>query len=85
MTDLFDDDFEWPAAKAPTPKRRTWRTVLQTVVAALLAVPTAMGALDKAGVSVPAKTAGLIVGISAALVIIASAAQNAWDERKGLG
>lgn len=70
MTDLFDDDFEWPAAKAPTPKRRTWRTVLQTVVAVLLAVPAAMAALDAAGVSVSAKATSLIVGIPAALVIL---------------
>lgn len=77
---------ENPSAPVPpSPKRRTWRTVVQTVLAVLVAVPSAVAALTQAGVELSVRATALVVGIAAALVILISAAQNAWDQRKGLG
>ena len=70
---------------SPTPKRRMWRTVLQTIVAVCLAVPSAVAALRDAGVDLSVKTTGIIVGGTGAFVVLVSAGQNAWDQHKGLG
>lgn len=69
----------------PGPRKRTVRTVVQVVLAVLLAVPTAYGALTAAGVEVPPRTAALLIGIPAALVILVSAGQNAYDQHRGVG
>jgi hypothetical protein len=70
---------------APTPKKRTARTLLQVVIAVALAIPTALGALEAANVSVPAEASALLIGVPAALVVLVSAAQNAWDTQQGNG
>lgn len=69
----------------PGPKRRTWRTAVQVLVAVLVAVPGALAVLTDSGVDVPAGTTALIVGGTGALVFLVSAAQNAYDQHKGVG
>lgn len=70
---------------APSPRRRVIRTVKQVLVA----VPTAWAAitvpLAAAGADVPPVLTAAIAGVCGALVILVSAAQNAWDEREGNG
>ena len=61
-----------------TPRRRTFRTAVQVTVAVFAAVPAAVGVLG-----LPASTSAAVVGIAGALVILVSAAQNAFDESVG--
>ena len=61
-----------------SPRRRVIRTAIQTALAVLVAVPAAVAALG-----LPASTASAAVGIAGALVILVSAAQNAFDESVG--
>jgi small-conductance mechanosensitive channel len=69
----------------PGPRRRTWRTVLQVLVAVLVAVPGALAVLTESGVDLPAGTTALIVGGTGALVVLVSAGQNAIDQHRGVG
>ncbi len=69
----------------PGPKRRTWRTTLQVLVAVLIAVPGALAVLTEAGVEIPAGTTALVVGGTGALVVLISAGQNAIDQHRGVG
>lgn len=69
----------------PGPRRRTWRTALQVLVAVLVAVPGALAVLTEAGVDLPAGTTALIVGGTGALVVLVSAGQNAIDQHRGVG
>ncbi|MEZ5350966.1 MAG: hypothetical protein R2714_17475 [Microthrixaceae bacterium] len=48
-------------------------------------MPSAVAALHDAGVDLSVKTTGIIVGGTGAFVVLVSAGQNAWDQRKGLG
>ena len=73
------------APAGPGPKRRTWRTAVQVIVAVLLAVPGALAVLTQAGVDIPGRAAALLVGGTGALVFLVSAAQNAVDQHKGVG
>lgn len=56
------------------PKQRVWRTVYQTVIAVGVAVPTAAALLP-----INAAQSAWAVGISGAIVVLVSAAQNAWN------
>ncbi len=71
--------------QAPGPRQRVWRSVLQVVVGTAVAVPAAIGALQAAGVNVDPAWVAWGGGASAAFVILASAAQNAWEEARGRG
>lgn len=70
---------------APNPRRRTFRTVWQVGVGLVAAFPAAWGALEAAGVDMSAEATALAVGIPGAAIVLASAAQNAWDESRGNG
>ena len=61
----------------PSPRRRILRTAIQV----LIAVPAAFAAIEVAGVDVPASGAAWAIGISGALVVLISAAQNGWEDR----
>lgn len=65
----------------PDARRRVIRTTVQVVVAVLVAIPAAWGALAAAGVDIPAAVTAWVIGIPAALTILISAAQNAYDAR----
>lgn len=69
----------------PSPTRRTWRTLAQVAVAVLLAIPSALASVSAAGVHVSAKASAILIGLPAALVVVVSAAQNAWDHAQGNG
>lgn len=69
----------------PGPRARIVRTALQVLVAVLVAVPSALAVLTQSGVEVPARTAGLLVGGTGALVVLISAGQNAYDQHRGVG
>ena len=65
-----------------TPKANVLRTVLQAIVAVLVALPIAL-----AKVPIPDKYAGsvaLVLGIAAGLVVVISALQNAVEVRVGV-
>ncbi len=55
---------------------RTIRTVAQVGVAVLTAVPSAVALLD-----LPAATASTVAGVSGAVVVLVTAAQNALEDR----
>jgi hypothetical protein len=82
-----EPDFGDPIAvpSGPGPKGRTVRTAVQVLLAVLLAVPAALGALTAAGVEVPAGSAAVAVGVTGALVVLISAGQNAYDQHRGVG
>lgn len=65
----------------PGPGTRTLRTILQTVVAVLVAVPAAISLVpipDRYDAQV-----GFVVGISAGLVVLVTAGWNAVESRRG--
>lgn len=66
----------------PDARRRVIRTAIQVVVAVLVSIPAAWGALAAAGVDIPASVTAWVIGIPAALTILISAAQNAYDARR---
>lgn len=63
-----------------TPKRRVIRTAIQTLLAVLVAVPAAVALLP-----LDASDASTVVGITGALVVLISAAQNALDAHNAEG
>jgi len=65
---------------APSPHQRILRTALQVILGALVAVPTAVGALH-----LSAHTATAVIGISGAIVVMVSAMVNAYDHSVGNG
>lgn len=74
-----------PPYNPPTPKARFGRTTIQVAIAVLLAIPAAAAALSTAGVDVSPRVLAYALGIPAALVILISAGQNAYDSAKGKG
>ncbi len=68
---------------APGPKKRTIRTVIQSVIGTAVAVPAAIGALQASGADVDPALVAWGGGIAGAFVILASAAMNAWDSAHG--
>lgn len=74
-----DDNSDRPP-NPPSPKRRTWRTAVQVLVGALVAVPSAVALLP-----IAADLAAWVVGIAGATVLLATGAVNAFDERTGRG
>jgi hypothetical protein len=73
------------APSGPTPKKRVLRSILQTLVGVAVAVPAAILALGEAVPDLDPAIVGWTGGISAVFVILASAAQNAWDSAHGKG
>jgi hypothetical protein len=74
-----------PPYNPPTPKARVGRTAVQVLGAVLLSIPAAAAALTSAGVNVSPKVLAYALGIPAALVIVISAAVNAYDASTGKG
>lgn len=66
----------------PNPRQRVIRTVAQVIIAVLVAIPTAWGALAAAGVEIAPEVTAWVIGIPSALVILISAGQNAVDARR---
>lgn len=62
----------------PSPPVRVLRTVIQVILAALVAIPTAVAALD-----LPADITAKVGGIASAAVIMISAIQNAIEAKTG--
>lgn len=74
-----------PPYTGPTPRRRTARTAVQVLLAVLVAVPAALGALTAAGVELGARPTALAVGVTGFAVVLISAGQNAYDQHRGVG
>lgn len=82
---MMEDNNMNQTTTAPTPAKRVKRTVVQVVLATAAAVPTAWLALTAAGVEVSPRVTALVLGIPAALYVLVSAAQNAYDQLHGEG
>lgn len=74
-----------PMAVEPDAGQRVIRTIIQVVVAVLVAIPAAWAALAAAGVTLAPEVTAWVVGIPAALTILISAGQNAVDARRSQG
>ena len=91
MTDgFYVDPADYPPLDEPEPtvtstepdaRQRVVRTVVQVVVAVLVSIPAAWAALAAAGVTLAPEVTAWVIGIPAALTILISAAQNAYDAR----
>lgn len=65
--------------RAPTVPSMT--RVIRTLIAVLVAVPTAVGTLAAAGVPVPAEWVALITGSAGAIVVLVTAAWNGAEDK----
>lgn len=61
-----------------TPKKRVFRTIVQTTLGVLAAVPAAVALLP-----ITASVALAVCGVAGAATILISAAQNAYDASHG--
>lgn len=75
-------DTENVAPVEPDARRRVARTAVQVVLAVLVSIPAAWAALAAAGVEVAPGVTAWVIGIPAALTILISAAQNAYDAHR---